>query len=153
MAPDGGPFRRLLSFAILAASVCGAARADAHSVAMSQQIGVGQIAAIGGTLTLSPTTETVTGAGLLHVGGPTRRGIILVTRASAVTAIATSSGGVTGTCGGASVPAHLNFDNSGCAVTGTGVCSIYVGAVIDLPNNVPAGVCSFPTLSVNIDFY
>jgi len=153
MVPDTGGFVRRLSCAALVIWVGAAAGARAHTVTATQNISLGQVAAIGGTLTMSPTTGAVTGPGLMHVGSTTWRGFITVNRASSVTAVGTAPGGVTGDCGGASVVAHLNFDNSGCAAAGTGVCVIQVGAVIDLPNNTPAGSCSIPNLTVNVDFY
>ncbi len=149
--------RRSLRAAGLAAfglALCAPGGVAANSSYTIQHLSMGHIAAVVGPITLSTASDTLSGPGLLHSGGSPRRGIVQVNRTTPVTASAMSLSGLqTANCGGAAVPIQLAFDNSACAIVGTGPCAIYVGATLDFPASSAHGVCSVPDFVIRVDFF
>ncbi|WP_146208696.1 hypothetical protein [Azospirillum sp. TSO22-1] len=115
---------------------------------------LGTVATFGGTFTLPTTSDTPTGTGLVTSMGSPRRGILQVTRTSAVVAQATVLGGTqTVYCGSTPVQMTVITNDSACATPSATACVIYVGVTVTVPVSVPSGSCATPTFTIQVDFF
>lgn len=150
---SGGVARWIGRGGVVLALTIPALPALAHTVSTVQQVVLGQIFTIGGSVTLSSAVDTLGGGGLLGSNNAAHRGVVQVVRASVVTAHASVPMGTqTVICNGTSVVMGLTIDDSACSTPAATPCLIYMGASLTLPAGANSGNCTSPAFTIQIDF-
>jgi hypothetical protein len=123
----------------------------AFSVLTTTPITYNNLAAVVGPVIMNATTGAMSGSGYL-ASISVARGTIVINRATPTSVIVTGIlAPPTISCGGVSVlVTGYTYDDSGCAVVASGLCTIYVALSLNVTASLQAGTCTAVPLDITV---
>ncbi len=127
------------------------ANALAFWVLTTTPVTYSNLAAVVGTVVMNATTGAMSGSGYLAASS-TARGTVVINRATPVSvSVSSILAPSTITCGSVTVAVTgFTYDDTGCSIVTTGLCTIYVALSLNIPAPLQAGSCTAVPLDVTV---